>query len=68
MYRDWRVVVGAATTPTARPGWPSALMRQGHCVHTNTGVRHADGRGAPAAADSSLLVTETKDAFILVDV
>jgi hypothetical protein len=43
-------------------------MRQGHRVHTNTGGRHADERGTPAAVDSSLLVTGTKDAFVLVDV
>jgi hypothetical protein len=68
MYWDWRVVVGTATMPTARPGWPLALTRQGRRVHTNAGGRHTDERGGPATADSSLLVAGMKDAFVLVDV
>ena len=75
MYRDWRVHVGAvlrlaraAPTPTARPGCPSPLTRQGSLVHTTAGGWHGNGRAETAAADSSLLLAGTKDAFIVVDV
>ena len=74
MYRDGRVVVAghcgtrAATTGTARPRCRSVLTMNGSRVHPTAAGRHADGRGAPAAADAAGLVAGAKDAFVGVDV
>jgi hypothetical protein len=68
MYRDKRVVVVAATMATAPPECPSTLTRTGRRVDTTGGGRLDDGRGGPAAADSSLLLPGTKHVFVLVDV
>jgi len=74
MYRDGRVVVAghcmthAATMGTVRPGCSSTLTMHGSRVHPTAAGRHADRRGASAAADSACLVAGAKDAFIGVDV